>query len=99
MLPTPGSGVSNMDSEQLELPFAWPRKLVFLDGPLNDTDCPADTKYEHRTGYPHLGLCVPKNLSDRTGRSPGHKRHLNPETGYREWDGGCNWDRDRDGNK
>lgn len=49
-----------------------------------DTDCPSDPAFEHRF---YFG-CVPKDFSERTGRSKSHRQSQGPDGRYR-WNGGC----------
>lgn len=54
-----------------------------------DADCPHDPDFEHR---PWPFGCVPRDFSERTGRSRTHRQHLAEVLGYGErhrWDGGC----------
>lgn len=60
--------------------------------------CPHDPDFEHRPYFPYLGSCVPKDLSDNTGRSRRHRQTWDPEypnpllagrKGRAVWDGGC----------
>lgn len=52
-------------------------------------DCPNDPAFEHDN---YFG-CIPKDFSQRTGRSKTHRQTKHPEptkAGYRyRWNGGC----------
>ena len=74
-------------------------EAVFLDGPINNNDCPYDAMFEHRHYYPYLGACVPRDLSETTGKSKKYRQRWAPDfpnakntphgTGKYLWDGGC----------
>ncbi len=49
-----------------------------------DAPCPNDADFEHRF---YFG-CVPKDFSDRTGRSKTHSQTKRADNLY-HWDGGC----------
>lgn len=49
-----------------------------------DAPCPNDPTFEHRF---YFG-CVPKDFSERTGRSKTHRQRRGADGLYR-WDGGC----------
>ncbi len=54
-----------------------------------ETECPHDGEFEHR-GWP-FG-CVPRDFSERTGRSRTHHQRSEDVPGYGDryrWDGGC----------
>ena len=54
---------------------------VYLCGP---RQCPTDPAFEHDNFYG----CVPKDFSERTGRSKTHRQHRDEDGRYR-WNGGC----------
>lgn len=57
------------------------RYKTYICGP---SDCPNDPAFEHDN---YFG-CIPKDFSEKTGRSKTHRQHQDADGRYR-WNGGC----------